>query len=483
MNRGKRKKRNAKSTNKCRTNNRSKRTTSKNIHTKVCLHYIQGRCNWGNQCKFVHGEWENATSGSNNISSSVNSCGDCDEPTKSQSIAKTKRGKQRGRRSRHFKAYTSKMMLNCKQKESSDTTTGRCSILTKLCDHNLLEVLFNLNIPDLGRTAICCTKWNYMMKENANHCNSYGTSIWRNIYNTFFSPPSTLYSMVLKSYFLTSTKSTSKTSTWKNKVQDRIDVKHRWLRKANYDHSYHSSDRQTFHVGEHQEFQTIQNALLCASAFDQIIVHPGDYSDDVVRISTSVEIVGVNDVKTKDLYEVNESKESNKSKYHSSSRKTIFGSPTSVLINDDLDSISHLTRTASLSTFGAILGKIFIYPGAKVRFSLVQFGGDDSVVSFNGQDNTRIKCNSSFMKNTWCQFDECTFNNTLFIYERKTPNVQLNQCIIVGCDSVLMGNNGGPGIVRPFGIDLPRLDDEEEEIVDNEEILGLATFVECVGLP
>ena len=42
-------------------------------------------------------------------------------------------------------------------------------------------------------------------------------------------------------------------------------------------------------------------------------------------------------------------------------------------------------------------------------------------------------------------------------------DVRLHRCIVVSCDSVLMGNGGGPATIRPFGLDLEHLDDEVDE--------------------
>ena len=58
--------------------------------------------------------------------------------------------------------------------------------------------------------------------------------------------------------------------------------------------------------------------------------------------------------------------------------------------------------------------------------------------------------------------------------------ISLHRCILINCDSVLMGAGGGGATLRPFGLDLPRLEDEEsaEEVAQH-----VARFVECCGLP
>ena len=43
-----------------------------------------------------------------------------------------------------------------------------------------------------------------------------------------------------------------------------------------------------------------------------------------------------------------------------------------------------------------------------------------------------------------------------------------------------MGNGGGAATVRPFGLDLPQLDDEVD---DHDVPHGFASFNECCGLP
>jgi hypothetical protein len=442
--------------------------------TKVCLHFLEGRCNWGQRCKFAHDEVAEA-------------------PTSfDPSNTRQRQRRRRGRRSRHAKAYNNKHQQQQEKKKNKHAaplkttstsltvaTPHRRRLLSVLCVDNLTELFYFLSVTDLGTVASTCSKWNHFQSSNSG---SIGSSLWRSLFTSLFRPPTTKWSFVIKSSISSSPSSPGPKKEddvdWKNLIHRRTVEQKRWLVEAGYDHAVH--ERQNLHVGRDHEFSTLDTAVQSAGAFDRIIVHSGDYSDEMVRIRVSVEIVGAEISScNKPISQVSTKVSTSPSDQHESRRSpvSVIGGPL-----EDVDPVSSLARSASTTTFAAVLGKLYIYPGVKVRFSNVCFGGDDSVVSFNSVDDSR---RLSHLKKGFCQFDECAFNSTLFVYEQSKHQVRLNRCIIVACDSVLMGRGGGDATVRPFGLDLPYLDDEPENEEESEEMqhVGLANFRACYGLP
>ena len=438
--------------------------------TKVCLHFLEGRCNWGHSCKFAHGTTQAPAASA----------------SKSNSSQKQQQRGRRGRRSHHAKVYKDKQKRRHKQKNKKNTMSSKMTSLTTtphrrgllsiLCADNIIELLYFLQVRDLGTVASTCSKWNQLQSSNSG---CIGGNLWRSLFTSLFRPPTMKWSLVIKS---TSSSSSKKAAVakkkddnvdWKDLIHRRTVEQKRWLVEAGYDHSVH--ERQNLHVGRDYEFSTLDSAVQSASAFDRIIVHSGDYSDEMVRIRVSVEIIGAEISPT--------TKTSLKSDTSSSSQQHLLRSPVSVIggsFSEDVNPVDSLARSASTTTFSACLGKMYIFPGVKVRFSNVCFGGEDSVVSFNRVDESR---RLSHLRKGFCQFDECAFNSTLFVYEQSKHQVCLNRCIIVACDSVLMGRGGGAATVRPFGLDLPHLNDEPEN-EENEVMqhVGLANFRACYGL-
>jgi hypothetical protein len=463
---------------------RSKRKTNtyhRSVKTNVCLHYLAGRCNFGNACRFAHGA---AATEAQSVAKGVTKG---KKKTRAKTRAKTTTPKaqqqRRPRRSRHFKTYIASQQASQRTLATSKTstpcatpsTTSKLSVLSILNDHNLLEILQHLNIQELGLTVATCCKALHRFQSNPQPY--FGHVLWQKLYHSLFKQPSVQWSLVLKSFAPqpATVRQHFTAVDWKYKVHQRTVREHRWLKKACYDHQVHAAGRQTLQVGPTQEFQSIQEALNVASGYDTIVVHPGNYSDQTIRIEKSVEIIGAaaSQVSPASLASPPHCNTS------SAALTAPFGSPVSVanVPVDEVNPMATIARQAAERTFLATLGKVFIAAHAKVRFSRVRFGGDDSVVSFNGQDDTRRNGSKSF-----CNFDECSFTSTLFVLDNTLPSLEvvLDRCIVVGCDSVLMGHGGGAATVRPFGLDLPRLDDD----VDAHDVPhGFASLNECCGLP
>ena len=472
-----------------RRRNSSKRTQTyhRNTTTKVCLHFITGSCNYGSKCKFLHGDVPDQPNRSKQTKKpttkncSKSSIDRTNRPKQTQTTKKKLTSIQRRpRRSRHFKKYAASQHAPKDKDKAATKQQPQPSLNEILCDDNLVEILLFLEVKDLGLVAACCSKWNELQSISKS-----SISLWQHMYaHNLFPTPSKQWSMVLKSSCPPPTQKNNKamttptTNNWKVQVRDRTAQQHRWLKEAHYDHAVHSPDRQQLHVGCAQEFSTIQDAVRVASAFDQIIVHPGDYSDEKITLRVSVEIIGAPAPAPAPA-----ATPAAPPPPPPPPPPSIFGSPISITsLPEDLNPIASIARKAVANTFAAILGKIYIYPGTKSRFSSVAFGGEDSVISFNEIDETRRMLKTRQRK-TFCEFDECSFKSTLFVFENKSVpqlGISLHRCILINCDSVLMGAGGGGATLRPFGLDLPRLEDEEsaEEVAQH-----VARFVECCGLP
>ena len=442
-----------------------KNNTTSSKSQKICINFLNNRCS-NTDCRFVHPD--------------LFGCGTVLENLSPNNATPSK---PKTPKSRHLKAYNASQLKKATKQNLKDTSTdiphssGICNVLF---DDNLLETFYFLSVLDLGTICTTCTQWNLLQ---STHKGGFGTSLWSRTFASLFASPSSQWRRCIQSIQKSgkTTTTLSKTS-WKNQVQQRTMEQHQWLKKAQYDYTIHKFDRQILHVGVNQEFQLLEAAVNAAAAFDTIVIHPGDYSDEIVRIRKSIEIVaavGAVSPRTSDTFVVEQAVAQDVQDVQ------VSGSPISITDTPiESNPIFASARRCSTTTFLATLGKIYIYPGAKVRFHNVAFGGDDSVVSFDGQ-NAFEKFAFLQTRKTFIQFDACSFKNTLFVYEKAMKSakldVRLHRCIVVSCDSVLMGNGGGPATIRPFGLDLEHLDDEVDD--DEEQGTSLASFHDCFGLP
>ena len=397
-------------------------------HTRVCVHFLQGRCTWGNQCKFVHGETaRRIENGFIDAEDHHTKDGECNEIVRTQ-----------------FKASGKTAISN----------------LDCLCDDNIVEAFSFLDALHLGIVECLCQRL-YKLVSKAND------RLWQAYYNLHFQMPSKRWRQIL-SYGNLSPCERLPENGWKNAVKDRCAENNMWRQKAFYDHAVHGDGRQMLFVGKGREFSTVSSAIRVASAFDTIVVGEGDYTGETIRINCSLEIVGEDRIHSRIGGQANENKHTNNS--HS---RSFVSSPVSVVSASALEvdlmplSIQNFARETAQNTFPAILGQVVIMPGIKVRFSKVSFGGNDCLITF--MKSAAGRPNSS---KTFCQFDESSFVNGMFIFDLKPPyvQVQLTRCILVNCDSVRTQEAGTHAVIQPFGLGSP--DDE----VGNT---SLADFRDC----
>ena len=407
--------------------------------TKVCVHFLQGRCSWGDRCRFAHGaiavQGENAG----------------------------------GRKQRNGHGGKGKSPPAKAQVPSNPTPPLSNSSLDVLCDDNVLDAFSFLDVPDLASALRLCVKLKRLVS-------AADGRVWRGIFHSRFQLLSPRWSATLRLGQLgtqehQSQRKLQKFKTdqtdpehWKKMVRARSEEQQLWRCKAGYDHLIHADDRQILYVGQDCEFSTISAAIRVAAAFDKIVVGPGDYSDEHVRINCSLEIVG------RPASASNTSDKPPAQQHHLSHAS----SPVSVasVARIDVDEMplspEDFARVTAETTFAALCGKISVASGAKVRFSKLAFGGDDCIISFLKPARQGMSS-----RKTFCQFEECSIVNGMFMFDQKPPFVQteLMRSVVIDCDSVRTQELNVAAEIRPFGVN--------ETGVDEQMVPALARFEQC----
>ncbi len=446
--------------------------------TGVCLHFLAGRCTYGASCRFAHGE----------VSSPLAPAAAAAAAQCTPVRGNGKHGRRKGKGGRRRKGKRPSAAA------PAPAVPPPPPLLHRLCDDNLCETLAFLSVPDLGCAAATCAKWRLLQSTTAEH--GRGGPLWHQCFARRFHLPSPRWSATLElaadrpataaaSCKPTAYSARSQTD-WKHMVRVRSEVEQRWRREAGFDHGVHGGGRQTLRVGVGEEFATLGAAVQVASAFDCIVVGPGDYTDETLRVAKTLEILGATPAATTAVRaaaaESSDEGSDASSSPPPSGRPRHLASPVSVVAAaspaglvraDPLDPTEFATATCE-STFPAVLGKVSVAPGAKVRFSRLAFGGDDSVFTFPAP--SRDERRRRGVRKTWVQYDECSFLNSMFVFEAKPPALQVGfaRCVLVACDTVRTaepGPDGAPGhaVLRPFSPD--------DDVADEESPTNrLATF-------
>ena len=437
--------------------------------TGVCLHFLAGRCTYGASCRFAHGEV-----------SVLAPASDVTSPAVAAASPQCKPIRSKGKHERH-KGKGASCRKGTPASAAAPVTPSPLFLLGCLCDDNLCEILAFLSVPDLGRAAATCAKWHLLQSTTAE--NGRGGALWHQCFARRFYLPSPRWSATLElagrpvmaEALCKPTAYSARSQTdWKDMVRVRSEEEQRWRREAGFDHAVHGNERQTLRVGVGEEFATLSAAVQVASAYDRIVVGPGDYTDETVRVAKTLEVLGAMPsapaatttvAKRPDEDSDGSSAFSGHSRYLASPVSVVAAaSPAGLVRADPLDPTEFATTTCEM-TFPALLGKVSVAPGAKVRFSRLAFGGDDSVFTFPAP--SRDERRRRGVRKTWVQYDECSFLNSMFVFEAKPPALQVGfaRCILVACDTVRTaepGPGGAPGhaVLRPFSPD-DDLDDEE----------------------
>ena len=431
------------------------RRRSNQAPTKVCVHFLQGRCSWGSRCKFAHGEV--AVHGGN--SSGGGGGGGSGGGRRSGHSRNTSRSK---------KSPPAKAKAGANSKSASkapapaSTITPPSSAIDVLCDDNILDAFSFLDVPDLATVLCLCAKLTHLVS-------AADGRIWRGIFHSRFQLPSPRWSATLRLGTQEQQNSNknprndkSDPKHWKAMVRARSEEQQLWRRKAGYDHLVHGGDRQTLYVGKGCEFSTLSAAIRVAAAFDKIMVNPGDYSNEHIRVNCSLEFVG---------------KPASPNLPHRSNSNSVqhyMASPVSVASAARLDfddmplSPEDFARETAKSELAALCGKVTVASGAKVRFSKLAFGGDDCIVTFLKPPMRGVP-----PRGTFCQFEECSIVNGMFMFDQKPPFVQteLTRSVVIDCDSVRTQEPNAPVAIRPFGVHDPEADPTVQH--------ALAGFEEC----